>query len=227
MTPAQRRRYTWGTILILLMGGIAVSGYQWFKKSKPASPSMTGSTNNSTNEIATASGYQWFKKSKTPSPSTIESTKMPSNSPSIPNPSTNELTTTTPVYTWEEPTDGSPIKLSFDVLTSWNYVEGKTEIPENVKKLNGRTIELTGFMMPINYTKKMTRFLLLQSLLGCCFGQTPQPNHIIIVNMEGDKTVEFYPDPVKITGKFSVGETREEGFLLSIFGLEASKVGGK
>ena len=59
---------------------------------------------------------------------------------------------------------------------------------------------------------------------GCCFGQAPAPNHIIVVNMQEGKTVDFYPDPVKVIGTFSVGETREEGYLVSIYQITGQKV---
>jgi len=117
-----------------------------------------------------------------------------------------------------------PLKLKYDVLTNWTYEEGKTPIPDNVKALEGKYIEITGFMMPINETENITKFIIVNSLWGCCFGQSPAVNHVIIVSMEPGKAVDFYPDPVKITGKFSVGETREEGYLVSIFQMEAFKV---
>ena len=118
----------------------------------------------------------------------------------------------------------TPIKIKFDILGAWKFIEGKTSIPQAVKKLDGKWIEVTGFIMPINETQHITRFILIQSLWGCCFGQTPDVNHIIVVHMEHGKTIEFYSDPVRVIGQFSVGETREEGFLVSIYRLEANQV---
>ncbi len=118
----------------------------------------------------------------------------------------------------------SPLKLKFDVLGGWKYIEGKKVIPENVRQLDGKWVEITGFMLPINEIKNITRFIVIQSLWGCCFGQTPDVNHVIVVTMEPGKSVEFYPDPVRVVGRFSVGETREEGYLISIYCLEASQV---
>ncbi len=120
--------------------------------------------------------------------------------------------------------EGPALKVKFDVLGGWKFVEGKTPIPDKVRKLDGQQIEVTGFMMPINETKSITRFIVVQSLWGCCFGQVPAVNHVIVVNMASGKSVEFYPDPVRVTGRFSVGETREEGYLVSIYHLEAVRV---
>ncbi len=118
----------------------------------------------------------------------------------------------------------SPLKLKFDTLGKWQYIEGKTSIPENVKQLDGKWVELTGFMMPINESEHITRFILIQSLWGCCFGQTPAVNHIVLVEMKSGKTVDFYPDPVRVIGKLSVGEIREEGTLVSIYRVEGDQV---
>jgi hypothetical protein len=121
-----------------------------------------------------------------------------------------------------EPTNA--LKLNFEIIGGWKYNDGKNPIPQSVRNLEGKQVEVTGFMMPINETKAITRFILIQSLWGCCFGQTPDVNHIIVVNMETGKSIDFYPDPVKVLGKFQIGETREEGYLISIYQLEANKV---
>lgn len=118
----------------------------------------------------------------------------------------------------------APIKLKFNLLGGWAYTEGKTPIPEKVRALDGKRVEITGFMMPINEPQRLTRFIVVQSLWGCCFGQTPAVNHVIVVTMEPGKVVNFYPDPVRVTGVFSVGETREEGYLVSIYRLVGDKV---
>lgn len=117
-----------------------------------------------------------------------------------------------------------PIKLKFNLLGGWTYQEGKTPIPEKVRALDGKRVEITGFMMPINEPQRLTRFIVVQSLWGCCFGQTPAVNHVVVVTMEPGKVVNFYPDPVRVTGVFSVGETREEGYLVSIYRLVGDKV---
>ena len=121
-------------------------------------------------------------------------------------------------------TEKSLIKLNFETLGNWKYVEGKTKIPDQIKELDGKWVEIIGLMMPINETKNMTQFIMLQSLWGCCFGQTPEANHVIVVHMEPGKTVDFYPDAIKVIGQFSVGETREDGYLISIYRLRANRV---
>src|ERR1051326_794284 len=72
-------------------------------------------------------------------------------------------------------------RLTFDTLKSWTYIEGKTPIPNFIKKLDGRDVEMVGFMMPLTEVKDITEFLLVPSLWGCCYGQPPAVNHIVVV----------------------------------------------
>jgi hypothetical protein len=118
----------------------------------------------------------------------------------------------------------SPVKVKFNLLGGWKYVEGKTAVPDKVRALDGKRVEIVGFMMPINEPTRLTRFIVVQSLWGCCFGQTPAVNHVVVVAMEPGKYVDFYPDPVRVTGVFSVGETREEGYLVSVYRLAGDRV---
>src|SRR5271170_5637644 len=46
--------------------------------------------------------------------------------------------------------DSRYARLSFDTLKSWTYIEGKTPIPDFITKLNGKHIEMVGFMMPLS-----------------------------------------------------------------------------
>jgi hypothetical protein len=197
MTPARRRRLT-KTLLIMALALTAgvIGRFLFLEQSLPSL--LLGRKPG-----AAARGTALIKTTAVSTNSTAPST----------------LTTTPP-----ESTAQDPLKLKFDVFTTWIYDEKKPQIPANVKELDGKLIEISGFMMPINETQNITKFILVNSLWGCCFGQAPAVNHVIIVTMDPGKAVDFYPDAVKVTGKFYVGETREEGYLVSVFRMNGSKV---
>lgn len=115
-------------------------------------------------------------------------------------------------------------RTSFDLLGGWKYVEGKTPIPKNIAQLDGQWIEISGFMWSNNQIDDLTRFVLVQSLWSCCFGQTPDMNHFIDVTIEPGKRAVFYPDPVRVIGRLSVGEKIEGGRCVSIYRMEAALV---
>ena len=123
--------------------------------------------------------------------------------------------------------DRSFTKLGFDTLKSWTYVEGKTPIPDFIKKLDGKDIEMTGFMMPLSEVNDITEFLLVPSLWGCCYGQPPAVNHIVVVKMPAGRLAKFYNDPIRVRGRFNVGETKQDGYLVSLYVLTAERIDGQ
>jgi hypothetical protein len=114
--------------------------------------------------------------------------------------------------------------LEFDTLKSWTYIEGKTPIPAFIKALDKKNIEMVGFMMPLTEVKNITQFLLVPSLWGCCYGQPPAVNHIVVVKMPPGQTTKFYDDVIRIRGEFNVGETKQDGYLVSLYVLTAEKI---
>lgn len=115
-------------------------------------------------------------------------------------------------------------KLSFDTLGNWTYIEGKTPIPDEVKSFDQKYVEMSGFMMPLTQTDKITEFMFIQALWNCCYGKAPAVNHVVMVKMKDGQSVKFYPEPIRVRGTFQVGETRDEGYLLSLYQLEADEI---
>lgn len=126
-----------------------------------------------------------------------------------------------------EQVDSRYTRLTFDTLKSWTYIEGKTPIPDFIKKLDGKDVEMIGFMMPLSEVKNITQFLLVPSLWGCCYGQPPAVNHIVVVKMPPGQTTKFANDVIRIRGKFNVGETKQDGYLVSLYVLTAEHIDGQ
>jgi hypothetical protein len=123
--------------------------------------------------------------------------------------------------------DARYTRLSFDTLKSWTYIEGKTPIPDFIKKLDGKEIEMIGFMMPLSEVKNITEFILVPSLWGCCYGQPPAVNHIVVVKMPPGQTTKFASDVIRVRGHFNVGETKQDGYLVSLYVLTVEKIDGQ
>lgn len=116
------------------------------------------------------------------------------------------------------------LDLSFNTLKSWTYVEHKTPIPGFIQNLDGRYVQMAGFMLPLNQTGEATDFVLVQFLFGCCYGQPPAINHVVLVKMVNGKKSRVYSVPVRVRGWFHVGQMREDGYLVSLYRLEAESV---
>jgi hypothetical protein len=109
--------------------------------------------------------------------------------------------------------------LTFEEISSWPYQDGLKGMPEPVKKMDGKTVLMTGFMLPIDEVENIKEFLLVQSLWSCCYGQPPDINGIVRVVMKGDKRINYKYDPIKITGQFKVVASYEDGYCIDIYQL--------
>ena len=109
--------------------------------------------------------------------------------------------------------------LPFDELTSWPYEDGLKGMPKRVKKLSGKKVLMTGFMLPIDEVQNIKEFLLVESLWSCCYGQPPDIHGIVRVVMPKKKTTDYFFDPLKLIGTFKVEATMMDGYCVDIFQL--------
>ena len=114
--------------------------------------------------------------------------------------------------------------LRFEEIASWPYQDGLKGCPEGVRKFDAKPVVMIGFMLPIDEVENIKEFLLVQSLWACCYGTPPDINGIVRVVMKGDKRCEYQFDPVMVTGNFRVKETREDGYCIDIYQLDADAV---
>jgi len=123
------------------------------------------------------------------------------------------------------PKDGDVREMSIKELGNFEYdAEVGGGIPADVKALSGATVKLHGFMIPMDQADSITQFALVPSLFACCFGQPPQVQHTIVVHLPQGKGVSYFPDEITVQGKLTVDEKKEDGFIVSVFEVEASSV---
>jgi hypothetical protein len=123
------------------------------------------------------------------------------------------------------PKAGETTTMTIKELGNFEYDADKGgNIPADVKALDGATIKLNGFMIPMDQAQNISQFALVPSLFACCFGQPPQIQHTIIVNCPKGKAVSYFPDEIDVEGKLKVEEKKEDGFIVSIFEMECSSV---
>ena len=111
------------------------------------------------------------------------------------------------------------IELTLLDLMSIDYRPGK-RLPAWVRALDGRRVRIEGYMA-LGTPEGMDKFELVWDSCGC--GQS-NVNHFIKVTLT-DETTTFDPDIIFVEGELSVGEIREDGFVISLFRLKAQTVG--
>ena len=119
-----------------------------------------------------------------------------------------------PAPTAEEPV----IELSLMELMSIDYTPGK-RLPRWVRALDGKQVRLEGYMA-LGTPEGDEKFELLWDSCGC--GQS-NVHHFVEVSLI-EETTSFTPDLIWVEGKFSVGEIREGGFVVSLFRLETKAI---
>jgi hypothetical protein len=124
------------------------------------------------------------------------------------------------------PKPGEIMEMSIKELGNFEFdaETGSTPIPPDVQSLNGSTIRLRGFMIPMDQAESISQFALVPSLFACCYGQPPQIQHTIVVNCPKGKAVSYYPDEIVVQGKLTVQEKKDDGFIVSLFEVEANSV---
>lgn len=115
-------------------------------------------------------------------------------------------------------------ELTFNTLKSWTYVEGKTPLPAFIKDLDGKDVEMVGFMMPLTEVKDIKEFLLVPYLWGCCYGEPPAINHLVVVRMPNGHLTKFFNDVIRVRGRFTCGEVKQDGYLVSLYVLTADQI---
>lgn len=98
------------------------------------------------------------------------------------------------------------------------------QLPSAVRALDGRVVQVTGFMLPTRMADggRVTEFLLMRDQTMCCFGAQPQMNEWIVVKLA--KPALYIPDvPKTFTGKLRVGAVVENGYMSGIYLLDEAK----
>ena len=95
------------------------------------------------------------------------------------------------------------------------------QVPEVIRRLDGRKVVLSGFMLPLKLENGFaTEFFLLSNSSLCCYGITPEMNEWIHVRMRDEGLPAVQDVPVFLAGKLQVKARWEGGYLTGIYEME-------
>ena len=98
-------------------------------------------------------------------------------------------------------------------------------MPQEILKLDKKSITVTGYMMPIKSEGQVVQeFLLVSSTMACCYGVMPSYNEFIYVKMAGPGAIAVDNIPITLNGKLSIEETWENGFFSHLYFIRGQKV---
>jgi hypothetical protein len=97
-------------------------------------------------------------------------------------------------------------------------------IPADVLALNGSTVRLRGFMIPMDQAESITSFALVPALPGCQFCAPVPVQEVVVARVPKGKALAYFPDELVVEGKLTVREKKEDGCIVSIFELDVTSV---
>lgn len=123
---------------------------------------------------------------------------------------------------------GDAVEIDWRLLAEMDYISGKAT--GELEKLDGKTVRLPGFMVPLeDDMKKVTEFLLVPSPQACIHVPPPPPNQMVLVTMEKGHSTEIAYGPVWVYGTLEITPKRhvfgESSF--QIHGLKTEAYGSK
>ncbi|MBX3247476.1 MAG: hypothetical protein KF901_09865 [Myxococcales bacterium] len=108
---------------------------------------------------------------------------------------------------------------SWPVISGFQYEEGM-ELPAAVQALDGKDAKAWGYLLYL----EGDQYLLVQSLWSCCFGQPPDLHEAIVIRANPNVAARFESRGVKVYGRFEASEMREDGYVTSLYRLDARHI---
>jgi hypothetical protein len=124
-----------------------------------------------------------------------------------------------------EDTDDPPgdwVPAPWPLLTRTPFDEERPELPADVRAFDGKDVKAWGYLLQL----EGDQFLLVQSLWSCCFGTPPDLHEAIVVRCNPDHASRFEGRGVRLYGRMEVGPEYDEGYVTSVYRLDARHVRG-
>ena len=115
------------------------------------------------------------------------------------------------------------INIDWRILAGLDYTNGKQT--DTLKKLDGKTVRIPGFVVPLDdFQEEGAEFLLVPYYGACVHTPPPPPNQMVYVRMQNNRKVKFgWWDPVWMEGTLKI-EHFESPYGAAGFQLTGMKV---
>lgn len=118
-----------------------------------------------------------------------------------------------------------PIPVTTDFLGGWSFDETQSNpFPPHVSAIDGKYVIVKGFMLPDVDFEGITKFHLVRSLWGCCFGAPPRVNELIRIHTPGDEGLRYTYNTLEIVGKVEVKFELLDGLIEDLYRLSAESI---
>jgi hypothetical protein len=99
------------------------------------------------------------------------------------------------------------------------------QIPDGIKKLDGKVVRIRGFMMPVKESAgRATEFLITRSQPSCCFSGATGLCEFVSVKAPGKGVHEYMDDAVAVEGTLRVGPITEGGYIVGVYQMDEGRI---
>lgn len=124
--------------------------------------------------------------------------------------------------------DSGPIVLKWEELEIPLGPEQEFEpwmLSTAIKSLDGKQVQITGYMHPGVAQKSNIREFVLIKHIGCQFGSEGQPQHVVMVDLQGKLRTSLSAEAITLTGTFAVDPyTGPDGRTWALYRLKGTSI---
>jgi hypothetical protein len=115
--------------------------------------------------------------------------------------------------------------IDFDTLSAFDYDPEADVVPDDVRALDGKLVELRGVMYyAVEDPDNVTDFYLMPNHMICCFG-TPRLNEAVQVRQKRGRSTEYVLNYYLVRGTLHVGAVRNEaGVAICLYRITDAEV---
>lgn len=115
-------------------------------------------------------------------------------------------------------------RVYFSDLRKYPVHRPNAEVPESITSLQGQEIEIVGYMVPFDRIENITKFILLQApFMGCMHVPPPGPHETLMIETE-QPMASYTQDAIRISGKIDIDEVYIDGYLVSVYTINATNI---
>ena len=118
----------------------------------------------------------------------------------------------------------SQAELDWSVINVYEYVEGLKDLPDAVKAIDGKPVVIRGYLTPLYEFDDIHEFVLVANHMSCCFGVPAGISGQVQVKIASETGLPNTNEPIEVRGTFRAVETKEQGYILSIYRIDDAKV---
>jgi hypothetical protein len=129
--------------------------------------------------------------------------------------------------TGAEPAPAAPVALSYEMLAKLDYKDDVPPVfPEELKKLEGKRVAISGFCLPYDDMERMWKFLMMEVSMECFYCSPPGVGVLFVRLSLKENAPEMTAEKVSVQGIFHLRNpaSKDEEANQFLFTIDEAKI---